>query len=338
MTDSPFPDPPDLRQIAESLQRNRRRVLLLIPLVVIGVAMTTVTYSIAPDEEGVVLRFGRFVEITQPGLHTKLPFSIDRVYKVRTRRIHKVEFGFRTEEPGIQTRYSRTDHGNESLMLTGDLNVADVQWIVQYKISDAKAFLFNVRNVSKNIRDIAEASMRLVVGDRSVTDVLTVGRTEIASDVEQVMQASLDKYGMGIRIVTVKLQDVNPPNPVKPSFNDVNAAKQEQERVINEARRAYNKAIPSAQGEAQRMVAEAEGYALERVNRARGDGERFEAVFRAYQRAPDITRARLYLEAMEEVYQKVGRVVVADPKVRSMVPLLNLEGLKRQNEQKEKGK
>lgn len=333
MTDS-FPDPPDLRQIADGLQRNRRRLLLLIPLVILALAATSLTYSIAPDEEGVVLRFGRFVEITQPGLHAKIPFGVDRVLKVRTRRIHKVEFGFRTEEPGVQTRYARTDHANESLMLTGDLNVADVQWIVQYKISDAKAYLFNVRNVAKNIRDIAEASMRLVVGDRSVTDVLTVGRTEIASDVEKVMQELLDKYGMGIRIVTVKLQDVNPPNPVKPSFNDVNAAKQEQERVINEARRAYNKAIPSAKGEAQKMIAEAEGYALERVNRARGDSERFDALYRAYRRAPDITRARLYLEAMEEIYQKVDRVIVADPAVRSMVPFLNLDAVKGQEKKK----
>lgn len=333
MTD-PFPEPPDLRQIAESLRRNRRRILLLLPVVIIALAATSISYSIAPDEEGVVLRFGRFVEITQPGLHARLPFGIDQVYKVRTRRIHKVEFGFRSEESGVQTRYSRNEFGDEALMLTGDLNVADVQWIVQYKISDAKAYLFNVRDVAKNIRDIAEASMRLVVGDRSVTDVLTVGRTEIASDVERVMQQSLDKYGMGIRIVTVKLQDVNPPNPVRPSFNDVNAAKQEQERVINEARRAYNKAIPNAQGEAQKMIAEAEGYALERVNRARGDGERFEEVFRAYRRAPDITRARLYLEAMEEVYQKVDRVVVADPAVRSMVPFLNLDGMKKSAKEK----
>ena len=323
-----FPQPPDLDEILRGVRKQLKPLAVIAGLLVVGLIATTVFYSVEPDEEAVVLRFGRFIEITQPGLHSKLPIGIDRVYKVRTRRIHKAEFGYRTEQAGVQTRYSEASFAEESLMLTGDLNVADVQWIVQFKIADAKAFLFNVRNVEKNIRDIAEASMRVVVGDRSVNDVLTVGRAEIGSRVQEVMQSSIDQYGMGIRIVTVKLQDVNPPNPVKPSFNEVNAAKQEQDKVVNEARRAYNKAVPVARGEAQKVLAEAQGYALERVNRSRGDADRFDAIYKAYRAAPDITRSRLYLEAMEEIMQKVDRVIVVDPKVRSVLPLLNLDAVK----------
>ena len=322
-----FPEPPDIDAILRGLKANLRPLLLVALIIGAGVAATTMFYSVAPDEEAVILRFGRFVRITQPGLHFKLPLGVDAVYKVRTRRIHKAEFGFRTEKPGIQTRYSTGNFTDESLMLTGDLNVADVQWIVQYRIADAKSFLFNVRNVEKNIRDIAEASMRLVVGDRTVNDVLTIGRDAIGTRVQDVMQRSLDHYGMGISVVTLKLQDVNPPNPVKPSFNEVNAAKQEQEKVINQAWEAYNKAIPAARGQAQKMIAEAEGYALERVNRARGDAERFEQLHAEFRKAPDITRARLYLESMELVLQKVGRIIVADPRVKSLIPMLNLNAL-----------
>ena len=321
MNDPRLPDPDE---VLRTVKGNQKSLLLILVVIAAMFAGSSSLYTVGPDEEGVVLRFGRFSQTTGPGLKFKLPFGIDEVYKVRTKRIHKAEFGFRTESAGVQTRYSSRDFSSESLMLTGDLNVADVQWIVQYRISDPKAFLFNVRNVSKNIRDIAEASMRVVVGDRTVTDVLTVGRTEIGARVETKMQESIDRYDMGISIVTVKLQDVNPPKPVQPSFNEVNAAKQEQERLINEARRAYNKAIPSARGEAQKMIAEARGYATERINRARGDAERFAAVYTEYRRAPDVTRDRLYLEAMQAVLPKIERIVVADPKVRSLVPLLNL--------------
>lgn len=324
MPDPQFPEP-DIEQIVRSLKQNAKLIGGIAVGLLLVLALFSTYYSVEPDEEAVVLRFGKFVAITQPGPHFKLPLGIDTVFKVRTRRIHKAEFGFRTEQAGVQTRYAKGDFSRESLMLTGDLNVADVQWIVQYKISDAQAFLFNVHDVRKNIADLAEASMRVVVGDRSVNDVLTVGRQEIGIKVQEVMQVSLDKYGMGIRVVTVKLQDVNPPSSVKPSFNDVNAAKQEQEKVINEARREYNKAIPKERGEAMKVISEAEGYALERVNRARGDAERFESVYAAYRRAPEITRKRLYLEAMQDVFGKLDRVIIADPRVRSMIPLLNLE-------------
>ncbi len=292
------------------------------------VVLVSVFYSVDPDEEAVILRFGRFLEITEPGLHAKLPFGIDEALKVRTRRIHKAEFGFRTVEAGVQTTYATGDFSSESQMLTGDLNVADVEWIVQYRIADPKKFLFSVRNVPKTIRDIAESAMRRVVGDRSVNDVLTTGRGEIGSSVESVMQESIDHYGMGISIVTVKLQDVNPPKVVKASFNDVNAAKQEEERMINDAWQAYNKAIPEAKGDALKIVAEAEGYGLERVNRAQGEAERFRQVQLEYEKAPKVTASRLYLESMQKVLQKVDRVVIVDPKVKSVVPLLNLEQLR----------
>lgn len=288
--------------------------------------LTTTFYSVATDEVGVVKRLGTYVRTAQPGLHMKLPFAFEKVHKVRVKHVFKEEFGFATERPGVRTVYRRGDYSGESLMLTGDLNSAVVEWIVQYRVKDPVQFLFQVRGVPETIRDVAEAAMRSIVGDRSVTEVLTIGRREVADEVQLLMQDVLDGYGTGVEIVTVNLKDVNPPDSVKPSFNEVNEAKQERETLINEAWAEYNSAIPAAEGEAQRVIRDAEGYALARVNRAQGDAERFLAVLREYSRAKDVTKRRLYLETMSKVLPQIDRKFIVDPELRNLIPLLQLDG------------
>jgi len=282
-------------------------------------------YQIGPDEEGVILRFGKYVRTTESGLHGKIPFGVESVKKVKVKFIFKEEFGFRTLKAGVRTIYSSQRFDNESLMLTGDLNVAVVEWIVRYRIKNAKDFLFNVRNPEKTLRDISEAVMREVVGDRSVSEVLTVGRTEIAQNVQLQIQKIMDTYNSGIKIVTVKLQDVNPPDPVKPAFNEVNEAKQEKERMINQAWEAYNKAIPQAKGEAEKTIRNAEGYALNRVNRAKGDANNFIQVWRAYSQAKDVTRRRLYLETLQDVLPKINNKYIIDPEIKGILQTLSLD-------------
>jgi membrane protease subunit HflK len=290
------------------------------------IILATTLYSVATDEVGVVKRLGSYSRTVAPGLHMKMPFAFEKVHKVRVKHVFKEEFGFATEQPGVRTIYRRGDFSGESLMLPGDLNSAVVEWIVQYRIDDPVLYLFRVRGVPETIRDVAESAMRTIVGDRSVTEVLTVGRREVADEVQLLMQEALDEYETGIEIVTVNLKDVNPPDPVKPSFNEVNEAKQERERLINEAWAEYNKEIPAAEGEAQRTIRDAEGYALARVNRAQGDAQRFLAVWREYARAPDVTRRRLYLETMSEILPEIERKYIVDPELKNLIPLLQLDG------------
>jgi len=290
------------------------------------ILLSTTFYSVATDEVGVVKRLGAYTRTVPSGLHMKLPFAIEKVHKVRVKHVFKQEFGFATERPGVRTVYRRGDFSAESLMLTGDLNAAVVEWIVQYRINDPVQYLFKVRGVTETIRDVAETSVRQVVGDRSVTEVLTVGRREVADKSQLVMQEILDDYDIGIVIETVNLKDVNPPDPVKPSFNEVNEAKQEKERLINEAWSEYNKAIPAAEGEAERVIRDAEGYALARVNRAEGDAERFLAVLAEYSRARDVTKRRLYLETMSEILPGVPEKFIVDPELKNLIPLLQLDG------------
>jgi membrane protease subunit HflK len=295
-------------------------------VVVAIVLLATTLYSVATDEVGVVKRLGRYSRTVQPGLHMKMPFAFEKVHKVRVKHVFKEEFGFATERPGVRTIYRRGDFSGESLMLTGDLNSAVVEWIVQYRIDDPVLYLFRVRGVPETIRDVAEAAVRDIVGDRSVTEVLTVGRREAADEVQLMMQRILDEYETGIEVVTVNLKDVNPPDPVKPSFNEVNEAKQERERLINEAWAEYNKEIPAAEGEAQRTIRDAEGYALARVNRAEGDAQRFLAVWSEYSRARDVTRRRLYLETMSEILPNIKKKYIVDPELKNLIPLLQLDG------------
>jgi len=294
-------------------------------IIFIIIFLVSAIYTVDPEEVGIVLRLGKYVRSTDPGLHFKLPFMIERAIKVPIQRQLKEEFGFRTVRAGVRSQYSTRGYTGESNMLTGDLNAAVVEWVVQYRIVDAYKYLFRVRNVDNTFRDMSEASMRLVVGDRTVNEVLTVGRQEIADRVLQKLQDLCDQYETGIKVEQVVLQDVNPPDPVKPSFNEVNEAQQEKERLINQAQSEYNKVIPRARGEAEQTIQQAEGYALDRVNRARGDSARFVAFYEAYRRAPDVTRRRIYLETMNEILPKVSHKFIVDDDLSNVLPLLNLD-------------
>ncbi len=312
-------------KLPENSARLVRMVLLV--MIVLGAVLSSF-YTVGPEEIGVVTRFGAYQRVTDPGLNFRLPFGIERVAKVEVERQQKAEFGFATERiVGSRARYSDRDFADESLMLTGDLNAASVEWVVQYRILDPYAWLFKVRGVRETFRDMTEAVMRRVVGDRTVNEVLTIGRQELASTVEQELQELCDQYETGIRVEQVVLQDVNPPEEVKPSFNEVNEAQQERERLINQALGEYNRIIPKARGDALKTIQEAEGYYLERVNEARGDSARFVALFEAYRAAPAVTRKRLFLETMTDVLESVDRKVILDDGVEGVLPLMNLDKL-----------
>jgi membrane protease subunit HflK len=287
-------------------------------------------FTISPEEVGVILRFGKYTRTVNPGLNFKMPLGIEDVIKVPVERQLKQEFGFRTAKAGIRTQYSTSRYQDESLMLTGDLNAAEVEWIVQYRISDPYKYLFKVRNASQTFHDINEAIMRKIVGDRTVNEVLTVGRQEIASAVSVEIQELCNQYETGIKVDQVVLQDVNPPDEVKPSFNEVNEAQQEREKLINQARSEYNKIIPKAAGEAQRKIEEAHGYATERINNAKGEVSRFNARYREYIKAREVTKQRLYLETMSDILSKVGRKLITGDKASGILPLFDFSkgGLK----------
>ena len=274
---------------------------------------------------GVIQRFGRYVRVTGPGLHFKLPFGIETVSKVKTGRNFQMEFGYRTVEAGVRSRFTERGFKEESLMLSGDLNVVDLQWTVQYKIGDPKDFLFQVKDVDSAIRDMSESVMRRVVGNRLFDFVLTVGRAEIADRVKVEMQKVLDSYRTGIQVVNVKMQNVTPPGPVEAAFNEVNEAEQERESKINQAQAAYNREIPKAKGSALQTISQAEGYALERVNQAKGEANRFIDVLKEYRQAKDVTKRRLYLESMNQLLDKVGEIYVIDADQKGLVPLLDLQ-------------
>ena len=281
-------------------------------------------YQVEPDEVGVVQRFGAYARTTEPGPHLKFPF-VESVTKVPVLRQLKMEFGFRTVQVGQRTEYADPPAVQaEAVMLTGDLNVAVVEWIVQYRIRDARAFLFHVRNVPETFRFMSEASMRQVVGDHSVDEVITIGREAIALQAKDELQRLCNLYGIGIEVQQLVLQNVNPPDPVKPAFNEVNQAIQEKERAINDAWADYNKTVPRAKGEAEQAVRAAEGYALERVNNAQGDAHRFQAFHEEYRKAPGVTRKRVYLETMGSMIPKAGRRLVLDEQARGILPFLQL--------------
>lgn len=297
---------------------------LLIAVAVLVVAMLSY-YQVAPFEQGVVLRFGKHVKTVGPGPKFKIPL-IDRVYRVPTERQLKQEFGFRTVALDQRSVYDKEGYGEEALMLTGDLALAEVEWVVQYRIVDPLAFLFEVRDVEQTIRAVSEAEMRGVVGDLGFEEVIKEKRHEIEETVRQRMNEVLGTYEAGVDIRLVQLQDVHPPTPVKDSFEEVNRALQEMERAMNEAERERNKIIFRVEGEALQRVAEAEGRKVERINRAQGDASRFEALLTEYRKAPEVTRRRLHLEAMREVLPGVGKVVVVDDELDGMVPILDLVG------------
>jgi modulator of FtsH protease HflK len=310
-------------QARDWIRRFRRILMLGAAVLLLLVMILTSAYQINADSVGVVTRFGRFVRITNPGFHVKIPFGVEDVTKVPVERQLKQEFGFRSEVRGTLPRDERTQ--TESLMLTGDLNVANVEWIVQYKIADPYNYLFKVRDVEETFRLMTEATMRRVVGDRNVTELLTVGRESIAAEAKQLLAQLCQRYETGITIQQLVLQDVDPPQPVRPSFNEVNQAIQERERSINEAWAEYNQEIPRAKGRALQNIQAAEGYAVDRVNRAKGEAERFIALHEEYKKAPDVTRTRLHLETLSEVLPAAGRKLILDESARGILPLLPLD-------------
>ncbi len=334
MTSGPFDrgggriQPPRLPQLEG---RSLRIVAAIAALVVLVVSSY---FQVEPDEVGVIQRFGAFVRTSNPGPHLKIPF-VEKVTKVPVQRQLKMEFGFRTVQAGVRTRYApaSNDTEGESLMLTGDLNVAVVEWIVQYRIDDPRAFLFHVRDVPETFRYMSEAAMRQVVGDHSVDEVLTIGREAIALQAKEELQRLCERYGIGIEVQQLVLQDVNPPDPVKPAFNEVNQAIQEKERAINDAWAEYNKSVPLARGQAEQAVRAAEGYAIERVNNAEGDAKRFTALYEEYRKAPGVTRDRIYLETMGQLLPRLGRKLILDESARGVVPLLDFDGIRKEMKQ-----
>lgn len=303
----------------------KKYLFKIISGIVLLVILATAIKTVGPEEEGVVIQLGEYNRTVQPGLAFIIPF-MESMYKIPVQRQLKQEFGFRTSNSSQRSEYSKTGFSDESIMLTGDLNLTDVEWVIQYRIVDSYKFLFKVRNAEKTLRDMSEAAMRKIVGDRTVNEVLTVGRQEIASSVEVLLQEMCDEYENGIRIDQVVLQDVNPPEPVKPSFNAVNEAQQERETLINQAEAEYNRVIPRARGEATETVQLAEAYALNRVNRARGEANRFNSVYEAYIKAPEVTKQRIYLETIERVLPKLQNKIITDEKGSNVLPLLNLNG------------
>lgn len=279
-------------------------------------------FQVEADSVGMVMRLGKYVRQVGPGLHGKLPYGIEEVRTVPTETQLKEEFGFRTAEAGVDTRYSSKDFPDESLMLTGDLNVVDIEWSVQYRINDPEKYLFDVRNVRETFRHMTQAVMREVIGDRTVNEVLTVGRAEIGDEVQQRLQDLCKQYATGIRVEQVILQDITPPDPVKPSFNEVNESQQQKEQLINQAKADYNKVVPSARGEAQRTIQQAQGYAVNRVNRAKGEAARFNSLYDEYKKAPEVTRRRIYIETLGKVLPKAKKKVIIDGDTSNVVPLL----------------
>ena len=314
-----------LRQFTGSTRSIITGLVILLALVLLWNSV----YQVQPEEVGIVVRFGKYLPPpSEPGLNWKIPF-VDSVIKVEIQRQQKEEFGFQTVTPGVRTQYSRASFLDESLMLTGDLNVGVVEWIVQYRVTDPYQYLFKVRNVKDTFRDLNEAVMREIVGDRTVTEVLTVGRQEVEIAAVERLQELCNQYETGISIDQVVLQDVNPPDQVKASWDEVNQAQQQMDRLINEARAEYNQVIPRAKGEAEQAILQARGYALARVNQSQGDAKRFKSLYQAYRSSPQVTRQRMYLETMQKVLPKLGGKLFLDEDAKGVLPLLPMETLQR---------
>jgi len=311
-------------EVKRSVTLNAKKYINIGIILLVVIVILSGFYVVQAENVGVILRFGKYTKTTEPGLHIKIPV-IDKVYQVAVERQLKEEFGFRTLKAGVSSQYSRGNFNNESVMLTGDLNVVVVEWIIQYRVEDPYKYLFRVRNSRQTLRDMSEASMREIVGDRTLNEVLTVGRQEISQTVEIKLQQLCEQYETGIRIKQVVLQNVNPPDAVKASFNEVNQAQQDKEKLINQARSEYNKVIPKAKGEALQTIQKAEGYASERVNGSKGDVARFIAVLEEYEKAPEITRQRIYLETMSKVLPVMAKKFIIDETGSGVLPLLNLD-------------
>ena len=306
-----------------------RRLIVFAVVALAGLGAWTAYYTVPSDSVAVVQRFGKYLKDVPPGLHFKLPLGIDAATIVPIKRQLKQEFGFTT--PGANDPYQSSgprDGKRETQMVTGDLNAALVEWVFQYRISDPVKFLFEVREPSETLRYVSESVMREVVGDRTVDEVITIGRQEIESEALTKMQALSTKYAMGFSIDQVQLKNINPPGPVQESFNEVNQAQQEKEKLINEARRDYNKVIPLAEGEKDQRIREADGYRLKRINEAEGDVARFSALLAEYSKAPEVTRRRIYIETLQDVMPSIRSKIIVDEQMHGIVPLLNLDAQK----------
>jgi len=319
------PIPPQMEEFFNKFKGFKPLGVFLVVIVLLALFFGSSTFfTIELDEVGVIQRFGKYNRIAQPGLGFKLPSGIEKITKVKIKRIYLEEFGFKTEQGSNNFRFSNESISQEtSLMLTGDLNVAVVPWIVQYRISNPSHYLFKVKDVKAILRDMSEATMRTVVGDRSINDVISK-REEIAVAAKQMLQKEMDQAESGIKIVTIEMKKTNVPEPVQNSFNEVNQAIQEKEQMIYKARAEYNKAVPLARGEAKRRIKDAEGYAIDRVNRAQGDGAKFTSVYKEYVKAKDVTKKRIYLESMLEIFPKLGAKYIIDSDQKNILPFLNM--------------
>ncbi len=328
--------PPDIEDLVRHWQARLKQYLpgggpgtvLVIAAVAAAVLLAwSAYYTVPSDSVAVVQRFGKYLKDVPAGLHFKLPLGVDTATIVPVKRQLKQEFGFTT--PGARDPYQgardRGQEKRETEMVTGDLNAALVEWVVQYRISDPVKFLFEVREPGETLRYVSESVMREVVGDRTVDEVITIGRQEIESEALAKMQALATKYTMGISIDQVQLKNINPPEPVQESFNEVNQAQQEKEKLINEARRDYNKVIPLAEGEKDQRIREADGYRLKRINEAEGDVARFSALLAEYIKAPEVTRRRIYIETLQNVLPSIRSKIIMDEQTRGVLPLLNLD-------------
>ena len=319
------PSPEDMfRKVSEGLRGKGPSPLWILLGIVVLWALSTCFFKVAVEEVGVIQFFGRYVRTEEPGLHLKFPAGIEKVTKVPVRKVLSEEFGLRTVRAGIRTQYAPSrQYEMESLMLTGDLNVAIVPWIVQYRIQDPYKYLFRVRNVNETLRDLSEAIVRQVVGDRSINEVLN-RREFIADQAKEMLQKALDEADTGIAVVNLELKTTNVPDPVQPAFNDVNKATQDKQKMIRAAEEQYNREIPAAEGSARKMVEEAQGYKINRINEAKGDAARFESLWKEYVNAPEVTKRRLYLETMGQVLPKVGQKYIIDQDQKGLLPLLDL--------------
>jgi membrane protease subunit HflK len=326
--------PPDLEQLVQLGQDKlnqvfgggSRKMVVIALLALFGLGLWSTFYTVPSDSVAVIQRFGKYVKEVPAGLHFKFPLGIDRATIVPVKRQLKQEFGFTT--PGARDAYqSPKDGKRETEMVTGDLNAALVEWVVQYRVADPKKFLFEVREPRATLRYVSESVMREVVGDRTVDEVITIGRQEIENEALIKMEALSNKYEMGISIDQVQLKNINPPGPVQESFNEVNQAQQEKERLINEARRDYNRVIPLAEGEKDQRIREADGYRLKRINEAEGDAARFNALFEEYSKAPEVTRRRIYIETLQVVLPDIRSKIIVDEQSQGILPLLNLNDI-----------
>lgn len=316
--------PPQMDEILKQFKNLKipGGTIAIVSLVIAAILAYSSIFTIKTGYVGVIQRFGKYVHTKPPGLNFKIPFGIDRVTKVSQDKVEKEEFGLQSDQTSQGRFTGSSDTATTSLMLTGDLNVAQVPWIVQYRVKDPYQYLYKVIDVRNLLRDLSEASMRLVVGDRSINEVISK-RSEIANEAEKVLQQELDKAETGLLVVNVELKRTNVPVPVQPSFNEVNQAVQEKEKLIYQAREDYNKAIPAARGEAERTLKAADGYSLDRVNRAKGDAVRFEALYAEYAKAKDVTKRRLYLESIKDLLPKLGPKYIIDEDQNNLLPLLN---------------